>query len=201
MVNKMNKVVKRTIIVGTIFILLLVSIVPNQASTIRKDGDSEKNLAVSENILANISLSWDSFFHKFSLKDLNPIVVINQSSVKDFYFPEVNGTIPNINFTVVCQHRLLNPVLIPRFTRVYIAISYNDTYILLNESINHRCKSLEWEYINFTVESNNQFIPLITNGENITLTAEVGAFCFFFGYWGAIEMFDPITIHPIPTHL
>jgi len=195
----MNKVVKRTIIVGTIFILLLVSIVPNQARTIRKDAGSENNFAVSENILANISLSWDSFFHKFSLKDLDPIVVINQSSVKDFYFPEVNGTIPNINFTVVCKHRLLNPVLIPRFTRVYIAISYNDTYILLNESINHRCKSLEWEYINFTVESNNQFIPLITNGENITLTVEVGAYYFFFKYWGGIEMLDPITVHPIPT--
>jgi hypothetical protein len=90
-------------------------------------------------------------------------------------------------------------VLIPRFTRVYIAISYNDTYILLNESINHRCKSLEWEYINFTVESNNQFIPLITNGENITLTVEVGAYYFFFKYWGVIEMLDPITVHPIPT--
>jgi hypothetical protein len=201
MVNDMNKVVKSTIIIGIVFILMMISIVSIQASENKKDAFPQKTLASSENILANISLSWDSFFHKFSLKDLDPIVVINQSSVKDFYFPEINGTIPNINFTVVCQHRLLNPVLIPRFTRVYIAISYNDTYILLNESINHRCKSLEWEYINFTVESNNQFIPLITNGENITLTVEVGAYYFFFRYWGVIEMLDPITVHPIPTQL
>jgi hypothetical protein len=182
---------------------MIISIVSIQASENKKDAFPQKTLASSENILANISLSWDSFFHKFSFKDLNPIVVINQSSVKDFYFPEINGTIPKINFTVVCQHRLLNPVLIPRFTRVYIAISYNDTYnetyILVNESIIHRCKSLEWEYINLTVASNNQFIPLITNGENITLTVEVGAYCFFFGYWGAIEMLDPITVHPILT--
>jgi hypothetical protein len=197
----MNNVAKRTLIVGTIFILLLVSIVPNQASIIRKKGGSESNVPVSENILANISLSWDSFFHKFSLKDLDPLVSINQSSVKDFYFPEVNGTIPKINFTVVCQHRLLNQVILPRFTRVYLAISYNDTYILLNESSNHRCNSFEWEYINLTVESNDQFVPLKTNGENITLTVEVGAYCFFFKYWGTIETLDPITVHPIPTDL
>ncbi len=194
----MNDKVKRTIILGLTFILMMVSIIPVEASENKKDGIPQTVLTTNENILADITVTWDSFFHRFSFKDLEPIITINQSVVKDFYFPEVNGTIPQINFTVVCKHRLENPVLFPRFTRVYIAISYNDTYILLNESINNRCKSLEWEYINFTVESNDQFIPLVTNGENVTLTVEVGAYSFFFGLHGTIEVLDPIIAHPTP---
>jgi hypothetical protein len=189
---------KTTIIIGLSFILLMISIEPINADGTKKEICSPKTLTASENILADITMTWDSFFHRFSIKDLEPIVTINQSSITDFYFPEVNGTIPQINFTIICKHRLENPVVFPRFTVVYLAISYNGTYILLNESINHRCKSLEWEYINLTVESNDQFTPLITNGENVTLTVEVGAYFFFFKYWGTIEILDPIIVHPIP---
>ncbi len=195
----MKNKAKTTIIIGLTFILLMMSIEPINADETKKDICSPKTLTASENILADITITWDSFFHRFSIKDLEPIVTINQSGITDFYFPEVNGTIPQINFTVVCKHRLENPVLFPRFTQVYLAISYNDTYILLNQSINHRCKNLEWEFINLTVVSNDQFIPLITNGENITLTAEVGAYSFFFKYWGTIETLNPIIVHPIPT--
>jgi len=80
---------------------------------------------------------------------------------------------------------------------VYIAISYNNTYILLRQSENHRYQNLEWEYINLTVDSSNRFIPLVTNGQNLTLNIEVGAFFFIFG---SVEQLAPITIHPIPMN-
>jgi hypothetical protein len=173
----------------------MVSIAPNQASNTKKETSPQQNLAANENVLADITVTWDSFFHRFSLKDLAPNVTINQSAIKDFYFPEINGSIPQMNFTVVCKHKLISPVLFPRFTQIYCAISYNGSYILLNQSSNHRCQSLEWEYINITVESKEGFIPLVTNGENLTLDVEVGAYFFIFG---ALEQLAPITIHPIP---
>ena len=153
-------------------------------------------LMAPDNILADITVTWESFFHRFSLKDIPPTVTIHQNEITDFYFPEVNGTIPYINFSVVCKHRLNHTTLLPRFTQVYITLLYNGTYILLNESENHRCQSQDWEYINLTVESQEGFIPLPSNGQNMTLTAEVGAYFFFFGYWGTIETLSPITIHP-----
>jgi len=194
----MKDVTKRTIILGIIFILMMISIVPIQASENKKDAFPQKTLTASENILANITVTWDSFFHRFSLNDLQPKVIINQSTIKDFYFSEINGTI-QVNFTVICKHKLEKSVLIPRFTRVYLAISYNDTNIFQPESINHRCRNLVWEYLNFTVGSDNQLVPLITNGENITLTVEVGAYGFPFGLQGITNILDSITVHPIPT--
>jgi len=194
----MKDVTKRTIILGIIFILMMISIVPIQASENKKDAFPQKTLTASENILANMTVTWDSFFHRFSLNDLQPKVIINQSTIKDFYFSEINGTI-QMNFTVICKHKLEKSVLIPRFTRVYLAISYNDTNIFQPESINHRCRNLVWEYLNFTVGSDNQLVPLITNGENITLTVEVGAYGFPFGLQGITNILDSITVHPIPT--
>jgi len=186
-------------IIGLVVILLIINIKPIPADKNNKEMSYQKTLITTDNILANISVIWDSFLHRFSKEDLEPIVTINQSATKDFYFPEINGTIPQINFSVICKHRLNYTVIIPRFTRVYIAISFNGIYILLNQSINNRCKSKEWEYINYTIESNADFIPLITNGENITLTIEVGAYFFFFKLWGKIISLDPITIQPIST--
>ena len=194
----MKDVTKRTIILGIIFILMMISIVPIQASENKKDAFPQKTLTASENILANMTVTWDSFFHRFSLNDLQPKVIINQSTIKDFYFSEINGTI-QVNFTVICKHKLEKSVLIPRFTRVYLAISYNGTNIFQPESINHRCRNLVWEYLNFTVGSDNQLVPLITNGENITLTVEVGAYGFPFGLQGITNILDSITVHPIPT--
>jgi hypothetical protein len=195
----LKEVAIKTIIVGIIFLLMMISALPIQAGKDTKDKLPQKTLAASENILANMTVMWDSFFHRFSFDDLQPKVSINQSATKDFYFPEINGTIDQINFTVVCKHKLNNSVLIPRFTRIYLAISYNDTFRFQHESINHRCKSLVWEYINFTVGSDNQLAPLITNGENVTLTVEVGAYGFPFGFQGVTDILDPIIIHPIPT--
>lgn len=191
-----NKAVNIIIIV-LVLLGFLINISPINARDNHKEMNVPKTLEESENTVADITMIWGSFLKRFSLKDLEPVVTINQSMTKDFYFPEVNGTIPQINFSVVCKHRLNHTVLLPRFTRVYIAVMYNGTYILLNESIAHRCKSVEWESINFTVQSNDQFEPLVTNGENVTLTIEVGAFFFFFKYWGSIISLDPVVLHPI----
>jgi len=187
---------QKTIVMGTIVMLLFMTITSIQATNTPIKIKSIQSLNTDENTVADVALTWDSFFHNFSFKNLAPNVTINQSATKDFYFPEINGTIPMINFTVVCKHKLLNPVLLPRFTQVYLAISYNGSYILLNQSNYHRCQSLDWEYINLTVESRNGFVPLVTNGQNITLDIEVGAFFFIFG---SIEKLAPITIHPIPV--
>lgn len=194
----MKKIAKRATLITTVVALLLLSI-STQATLLKKEELNQENQTVNDNVVADITLSWDSFLRRFSLKDLNPIVTINQSSIQDYYFPEINGTIPTINFTVVCKHRLLNPVILPRSTRVYLAILYNDSYIFLQESQNYRCKNTEWEYINFTATSDDAFEPLLTNGENITLTLEVGAYGFFFGLRGEIQLMEPIRIHPIPT--
>ena len=187
------------IIIGLLFVLLIFTASPLPAMQKNIDIRTPNPIIADENFLADILMVWGSFLQRFSLKDLEPIVTINQNITRDFYFPEVNGTIPQINFSVICRHRLNHTVLLPRFTRAYIGILYNGSFILVNESIPHRCQSVEWEYINFTVESNDQFDPLVTNGENITLTVEVGAFFFFFKYWGAIESLEPIVIHPITT--
>jgi len=191
----LKKILQKTIILDIITLLLIISVTPSQANYTNKDTNTQQNLLANDNIIADITVTWDSFLHRFSLQDLAPNVTINQTATSDFYFPEINGSIPQINFTVVCKHKLVSKVLFPRVTQVYLALSYNGSYILLNESSNHRCKSLEWEYINLTVESNNGFIPLVTNGENITLDVEVGAYFFIFG---AIEQLAPITIHPVP---
>ncbi len=187
---------QKTIILGIITLLLFISVAPNQARDADTETTPQQNLLENDNIVADITVTWDSFFHRFSFKDLAPNVTINQSTTTDFYFPEINGSIPHINFTVVCKHKLVTKVLFPRFTQVYLAISYNGSFILLNESSKLRCTSLEWEYINLTVSSNNGFIPLLTNGENITLDIEVGAYFFIFG---AIQQLTPVTIHPVPT--
>lgn len=188
---------KKLSAIGIVVVLLIMSITAQ--ATIQNHEEEQQNLAFNENIVAEISLSWDSFLRNFSLKDLDPIVTINQSSTTDYYFPEINGSIPKINFTVNCKHQLLYRVLLPRSTQVYLAILYNDSYIFLQESEQHRCITEEWAYINFTAVSDEAFEPLRTNGENITLTLEVGAYGFFFGLRGEIRFLEPITVHPIPS--
>lgn len=195
---KMKKLIKK-LRPAVIAVVLLIMSITAQATILKKEERMQQSLAFNENIVADISLSWDSFLHRFSFKDLDPIVTINQSSTTDYYFPEINGTIPKINFTVICKHQLLYRVLFPRSTQVYLAILYNDTYIFLQESESHRCNTEEWEYINFTAVSDDTFEPLITNGENITLTLEVGAYGFFFGLRGEIQLLEPIVVHPIPS--
>jgi hypothetical protein len=190
----LKKILQKTIILGIITILLIISVTPSQASITKKETSPHQNLLTNDNIVADITVTWDSFLHQFSLQALAPNVTINQTAT-DFYFPEINGSIPQINFTVVCKHKLVSKVIFPRFTQVYIAVSYNGSFILLSQSINHRCKSLDWEYINLTVDSSNGFIPLVTNGQNLTLNIEVGAYFFIFG---SIQQLAPITIHPVP---
>ena len=191
----MKTIRQKTLILSIVSFLLIVSIAPNQARVTPKETTPQKSFLSNENVVADITVTWDSFLHRFSLKDLAPNVTITQNSTRDFYFPEINGSIPQLNFTVTCKHKLISPVIFPRFTQVYIAVSYNNTYILLRQSENHRCKNLEWEYINLTVDSSNGFIPLATNGQNITLNIEVGAYFFIFG---STERLAPVTIHPVP---
>ena len=190
---------KRVIILGVILILLMSTFTQMQAKENNKATFPRKALGPNENVLANMTVIWDSFFHKFSIKDLQPKVVVNQSAVRDFYFPmAINGTVEQLNFTIVCRHKLNNSVIIPRYTRVYLALSYNNSYIFQHESINHRCKNLTWDYIDFTVGPDNQLVPLIANGQNLTLTLVVGVFGFPFGFQGITETLEPIVIHPIP---
>jgi hypothetical protein len=189
------RILHKTIIIGIITLLLTISIIPTQARTSNQQSTPQQTFLENDNIVADIEVTWDSFLHRLKLKEFGPNVTINQSITKDFYFPEINGSILSINFTVTCKHKLLTKVILPRFTQVYLAVSYNGTYILLTETENIRCKSLDWEYINLTVASSNGFIPLQTNGENITLNIEVGAYFFIFG---SIQQLTPVTIHPVP---
>ncbi len=195
---KMKKLIKK-LPSAVIAVLLLIMSITAQATLQKKEEYMQQNLASNENIVADISLSWDSFLHQFSFKDLDPIVTINQSSTTDYYFPEINGTIPKINFTVNCKHQLLYRVLLPRSTQVYFALMYNDSYIFLQQSEKQPCTTEEWIYINFTAVSDESFEPLRTNGENITLAVEVGAYGFFFGVRGEIRFLEQITVHPIPS--
>jgi hypothetical protein len=191
----MKNIRQKTYIISIISLLLIMGVTPNQAKDTTRETTPYQNLLVNENVVAEITVTWDSFFHRFSLKDLTPNVTITQSTTRDFYFPEINGSIPQLNFTVICKHKLISPVKLPRFTQVYIAVHYNNTYILLRQSENHRCQSLDWENINLTVDSSNGFIPIATHGQNITLDIEVGAYFFIFG---SIDRLAPVTIHPVP---
>lgn len=191
----MKNIRQKTQIVGITSLLLIMSVASSQAYFIQKEETPQPSLLTNDNVVADITVTWDSFFHRFSIKDLAPNVTITQSTTRDFYFPEINGSIPQLNFTVTCKHKLISPVKLPRFTQVYIAVHYNNTYILLRQSENHRCNNLEWEYINLTVDSSNGFIPLVTHGQNITLDIEVGAYFFIFG---SIDRLAPVTIHPVP---
>jgi hypothetical protein len=182
-------------ILGLITLILILSIAPSQARLISTETNQPQSLFANDNIVADISVTWDSFLHHYSIKDLAPNVTINQTTTRDFYFPEINGTIPQLNFTVICKHKLISPVILPRFTQVYIAVSYNGSYILLSQSPNHRCVNQDWEYINLTVDSSNGFIPLESQGQNLTLDIEVGAYFFIFG---SIQRLEPVTIHPVP---
>lgn len=114
---------KCILILGLTIILMMISIKPILASENNTDPFPQKTSVASENILADIAVTWDSFFHRFSLNDLQPKVIINQSDNRDFSFPEINGTVKQLNFTVTCRHRLENSVIIPRYTRVYLALS------------------------------------------------------------------------------
>jgi len=194
----MKDVVKRFIVLATTVLVLIMSVVPIQASVHKKEMKPQSTVAFSGNILANVSLSWDSFLHRFSFNDLDPKVSINQSAVRDFYFPEINGTIQQMNFTVIFRHKLDYRVILPRYTQFYLAIPYNDTYFLfLYESEKYRATTFEWEYHNFTVGPDDQLLPLETHGKNTTLTVEVGAYGNFFGLRGETEVLANITIHPI----
>ncbi|MCX6671414.1 MAG: hypothetical protein NTX92_05800, partial [Euryarchaeota archaeon] len=109
----MKKILQKTMILGIITVLLIVSVAPNQARFTNKKTNPQQTLLANENVVADITVTWDSFLHRFSLKDLAPNVTINQSAIRDFYFPEVNGSISQINFTVVCKHKLLSTVIFP----------------------------------------------------------------------------------------
>ena len=191
----MRNIVQKTILLGIITIILTISSIPVQAKNTYNQTTPQPGSLENGNIVADIAVTWDSLLHNLASKKFGPNVTINQSTTTDFYFPEINGSIPHINFTVVCKHKLLTKVILPRFTQVYLAVSYNGTYILLDQTKNIRCQSLDWEYINLTVSSNSGFIPLQTQGQNITLDVEVGAYFFVFG---TTQQLAPITIHPIP---
>lgn len=167
-----------------------------QTSAGKKGSMLQETSTDGNNVLANMTVAWDSFFATLNFNGLQPKVSINQSDMKDFYFPEVNGTL-QMNFTVVCKHRLEHRVIIPRLTRVYLSISYNESYVFRRESNNTRCKSLSWEYMNFSVDPEDQLMNLTTQGNNLTLTVEVGAYGFPFGFNGITMFLDDITVHPI----
>lgn len=187
--------IRKSLIFGIILLVLTMGLVNIQTGVGKKNIAPQEISTDGDNVLANMTVAWDSFFATFNVNNLQPKVGINQSNTVDFYFPEVNGTL-QMNFTVVCKHRLEHRVIIPRFTRVYLSISYNESYIFRRESNNTRCRSLLWEYMNFTVEPDDQLMNLTTHGNNLTLTVEVGAYGFPFGFNGITMFMDDITVHP-----
>ena len=199
----MKDVAKRTIILGIIFILMAMSIIPIQASENKKDAIPLKTQVNGENILAYINVGWDTFFTDRDPFDQPPRVNITQSATRDFYFPEINGTI-QMNFTVVCKQRYENPPILLRFTRFDLSVYCNNTYRFQYVSSFQRCKAVVWQYNNIAVGPNDVKNPLYTNGSNWTVNAKVGALGVPFGiiYYilGYTSRFlEPITVHPIPT--
>jgi hypothetical protein len=191
-------VIRRFMIFGILFILIITSFFNIQAGVSKKDTLPQTTSAENKNVLAEITVKWDSFFHTFNINDLQPTVTINQSEMIEFYFPEINDTI-QMNFTVFCKHKLENKVLFPRSTRVYLSITHNDTYLFRHESNNYRCKTLTWEYLNYTVDPHNQLVNLTTHGQNTTLKVEVGIYGFPFGLKGITMFLNDIIVHPVPT--
>jgi len=75
---------QKTLILSIISLRLIVSIAPNQARVTTKETTLQKSLLSNENVVTDITVTWDSFLHRFSLKDLAPNVTITQNTPRDF---------------------------------------------------------------------------------------------------------------------
>jgi hypothetical protein len=193
-------VVRKSIVLGIIFILMVMSIVPIQASENKKDISPQTTHENGENILGYITVKWQSFFATFNLSDLRPIIIFNQSDTRDFYFPEIDGIV-QLNFTVVCRQRLENRTLFPRFTRYEFSIKYNGDFLFNCITKFYPCWTLKWKYNDIIQGPKDTINDVHTNGQNVTLSPLLVGVRTIPGNssWGDYDDWEPITIHPIPT--
>ena len=200
--RNLKYIVKKTIIIGTMFILITTSIIPIHASKNIKDISTQPALENSENILGYITVEWESFWTHLKLLDLIPKVNITQSDMREFNFTEINGVI-QMNFTVLCKQICLNQVLFPRFTRFDVIIKHDGLNIYNYNTSFHLWKNLTWEYITITLGPNDSINPLETNGHNATLEPTLGIRAFPGALLGNYKTIDnglePITVIPIPS--
>jgi hypothetical protein len=195
----LKDIIKRTIVLGTLVILMTMSIVPIQASENKKEVSPQTTHENGKNILAYITVEWESFFSTWNITHLPPKINITQSDIRDFYFPEINGVI-KMNFTIVCKQKVLDNVLFRRWVRFEFYLPNSSPYIY-NTQNSSFTKKLTWEYSNITVGPNT-LNDLVTNGSNATLIPRVGVRCFpifWIFFFGVYEDLKPIVVHPIPT--
>jgi len=195
-----NVLLKKSWCLAVILLLITMSTISIPAIENKKDISPQTTLEYSENILAYITVEWESFFSGWNLSDLPPNVTINQSDTREFHFQEINGII-QMNFTVVCKQKLLNRTLFPRFARFDLVLKHNNTHIY-NDINSFFCNELIWKYGNIIVGRNDTINDLVTNGQNATLIPTVGTRTFptlFLFLTGIYEELEPITVVPIPT--
>jgi hypothetical protein len=191
---------KKASVLGTLIILITLSIAPIQANENKKEVSSQTSHENGENILGTITVKHQSFWATGDLRDLIPTIIFNQSDTRDFYFEEIDGWI-QLNFTVICKQRLENYTSFPRFTRYETYVKYNDDYIFAFRSLSYICWTLKWKYNNITLKPDQMINGLYTNGQSITLSYLQAGVRAFPGYLltGKYINWEPITIHPIPT--
>lgn len=195
-----KEMIRKALVLGSLFILITMSIVPIQASENKKELSPYNTYKYGDNILGTITVKYQSFWATGDPRDLIPIIIFNQSDTKDFYFDEIDGWI-QLNFTVICKQRLENYTSFPRFTRYETYIKYNGDHIFAYRSISYICWTLKWKYNNITLGPDQMINGIYTNGQNITLSyLQVGVRAFP-GYFfvGNYTNWEPITVHPIPT--
>jgi hypothetical protein len=189
-----KRIVRKFLVLGIIFISITISIASVLASENKEAPSSQVTLKNDENILANITVEWESFFTNWKLMDLCPRVNITQDETRVFYFPEINGAI-QMNFTVLCKHIMLNNALFPRFERYDAIIKHNNINIFNNYTKFYCCSKLSWEYV--TLELDHMLNPVYTNGQNATLQVIVGTRTFPCGLlFGHYKTLENITVVP-----
>jgi hypothetical protein len=190
----MKETGKKAIIVGTIFILITMSIVPIQASDIKRETALQKTQLTNNNVIGTLTLKWNNFLmtSKLSWK-----INFNQSTTRDFYFTEVNGTLQNVNFTIICKQWLENRVIVPRFIKCHLAL-YNDTNgVYYFDYWTHRFwiwgNPTVWKYSNFSVGPKEQINSL---KDNIT----VQIYFYVRGSFPMINQAANFTLENITVH-
>jgi hypothetical protein len=189
---------KKCVILGTLFILMTMSILPVHASEIKNEVLPQTIHENGENILGTITIEWQSFFATGKLTDLIPIINFTQSDTRIFYFSEINGVL-QMNFTVICRQILLNRTLFPRYVRYEFMLPQGGPYIY-NKVRPSFCWSLSWKYSNITVGPNT-LNDLVTNGSNAILKFKLGVRPFpppSLFLTGKYFESEPITLVPIP---
>jgi hypothetical protein len=150
----------KTLVIGIILLLTTVSIGSSYAT--RHENNGTVGMQEPINYLGEIII-----IHTSPLHNLHFVKVIYKPvpvDKRDFYFPEVNGSV-DMNFTVNCSHQLSVAWLHDRESNWIVFVSSENDYVI--GSLTKPCISIDRETYTLNLTAR---IPLVTNGQDKKLT-------------------------------